>query len=334
MHRRSFNTPLRATRTFIRQRALARAGKNRGSGNLNKDLWNAFRKTWDFARRLILASGQLLVAFLAIALIIQVYSEVRRDVLIVDPFSVPKPWEAAGLTPDVIADLIGDKIRRTESDAHTDQKRDAVAFDLDEGPVPDVEIPGTKLGLKTIVTLVRSVFGVNPRHIGGAILSPFLTGLDDKRVAKGTKVTLVVYLTQGSDRSKTLSATVDSDDIEAIAQRAAELALDRMNPYLLAAYLEQQGQTDRAIETVQRILEDPSLTPILPRTHNLWGVVLSDERRYEEATTQFEIALTNSPDDKIEYSNWCNALMHLNRFQGAVAKCEVAMKLDPSFEPA
>jgi hypothetical protein len=62
-----------------------------------------------------------------------------------------------------------------------------------------VEIPGPKLGLKTLIDITRNVFGIYPKHISGDILlpadAPVKVGLPPVQQA-----TVTVYLTQGPER--------------------------------------------------------------------------------------------------------------------------------------
>src|ERR1022692_3649973 len=149
-------------------------------------------------RRTLLAAFVLPVLF-------YIYREVTRDALIIDPFTVPKRFEEAGFTSEVVANGVGDELRQLETtpirmkkdnlsllrDAGLRQlettpirmkkdnlsllreaglrqlettpirmKKDNLSLLRDAGAVPDVEIPGTKIGLKTIVEVTRTVFGI------------------------------------------------------------------------------------------------------------------------------------------------------------------------------
>src|SRR5271166_6329096 len=116
--------------------------------------------------------GHLALAILVLALLFYVYREVKRDVLIIDPFTVPKHFEEAGLTGEVMANRIGDKLHQIEIATQTRMKKDNLTSLREEGSVPEVEIPGTKLGLKTLVDVTRALLRIYPKHISGDILVP------------------------------------------------------------------------------------------------------------------------------------------------------------------
>src|ERR1035437_9544595 len=84
--------------------------------------------------------GRLALAILVLPLLFYIYREVTRDVLIIDPFTVPKHFEEAGLTPEVMANRIGDTLRQIEIATQTRMKKDNLASFREEGSVPDVEI--------------------------------------------------------------------------------------------------------------------------------------------------------------------------------------------------
>src|ERR1700689_3277624 len=79
----------------------------------------------------------LVLAVVALPLLLYVYREVTRDVLIIDPFTVPKSFEEAGLTPEVIANRIGDMLRQIETATDSQMKKDTLAPFRDEGSPPD-----------------------------------------------------------------------------------------------------------------------------------------------------------------------------------------------------
>jgi len=58
--------------------------------------------------------GRLALAILVLPLLFYVYREVTRDAVIIDPFTVPKHFEEAGLTGEVMANRIGDRLHQIE----------------------------------------------------------------------------------------------------------------------------------------------------------------------------------------------------------------------------
>jgi hypothetical protein len=99
-----------------------------------------------------------------------IYLELRRDVLILDPFSVPKRLEERGLTGEVIAHRVRDTLLQMQAETQTSMKKSNLSAARDEGAMPDMEISGTKMGVKTVADLLRSLLGRNLRHASGDIV--------------------------------------------------------------------------------------------------------------------------------------------------------------------
>jgi len=283
--------------------------------------------------------GRLAFAVFVLPLLFYVYREVTRDVLIIDPFIVPKHFEEAGLTGEVIANRIGDKLRQIEKATQTQMKKDNLTSLSEEGSVPDVEIPGTKLGLKTIVDITRAIFGVYPKHISGDIAVPV-----DANVENSNKIgsppakpqaRVTIYLTQGRDRNAGAPLDVPAGDVELLVQSTAEAALGQVNPYVLGVYRFGQRDYGKVIEIAQGIIEDPS-EDVLHREAacDLWGTVLDEQKKYDEAIAQYQRAIALDPKDAVAYNNWGIALYEQKKSDDAVAKYQKAIELDPKLADA
>jgi hypothetical protein len=172
--------------------------------------------------------GVVLAGFALLLVAWYVYAEVTRDVVIIDPFSVPKRLEEKGLTGEAMANKIGDSLQKIESLTHTRMKKDNLCALHDDASPPDVEVLGTKLSLKTIVEITRNIFGVFPKHVGGDVLA---AGTDLSNPEQPTaKVTVNVYVRQGRNRSPVIPIDASADDLPDLARRTAEAALRQVNP--------------------------------------------------------------------------------------------------------
>ena len=81
-----------------------------------------------------------------------------------------------------------------------------------------MEIPGAKIGLKSVVEIARNILSVYPKHISGDIVVPANSGLPSSK----SVTTITIYFTQGRRRSSPISLVVAGEDIEVLAQHAAE----------------------------------------------------------------------------------------------------------------
>jgi tetratricopeptide (TPR) repeat protein len=283
--------------------------------------------------------ARAVVAVFLLSLLLYVYREVTHDVLIIDPFTVPKRFEEAGLSPEVMANRVGARIRQIETDAWKSPQIDVLAFKHDEESTPDVEIPGTKLGLKTVIEIARGVFGVHPRHIGGDV--SLSLGVSKPAEAPSTKnpITATVYVAQGGDRSSTLSISVADGDADALVQRTAEGALEQIRPFTLAVYLRQEREYERGIEVVQRVAQGPpegrrNEEVPLSDVFNLWALLLSDQGRDEDAIDEYQQAVQLDPRMAVFHSNLGMALAEEDRTDEAIAEFRKSIEVDPKYSYA
>ena len=276
------------------------------------------------------------LAVVILPLLLYVYREVTRDALIIDPFSVPKRFEEAGLTSDVMANRIGDKLRQIEVSARTRRKKDNLASLKDEASIPEVEIPGTKLGLKTVIDITRSVFAIYPKHVSGDVV---ILANDSSNTKAPTAVkqqaTVTTYVTEGRSRSSAMSVTSDAEDVGLLVQRAAETVLRQINPYVLAVYEYDQGDRDKALGIVEGMIDNPSeARGQKAAAFSLWGLALHEQHRYDEAIAKYQKAIELDPKFAFAYDNWGVTLQEQHRYDEAIANYQKAIELDPKFADA
>jgi tetratricopeptide (TPR) repeat protein len=211
-------------------------------------------------------------------------------------------------------------------------KKDNLTSVKDEGSMPDVEIPGTKLGLKTIVDIARSVFGIYPKHVSGDIVVPVSLPL---KAESPSKATVTVYVTRGRNRSSAISVVSAADDVESLVRLAAETVLGQVNPYVLAAYREDRREYEKAVELIERMIQSPTED----RRHkeaafNLWGNALKDQTKYDEAIAKYQTAIELDPKDPLPYYNWGAVLYSQKKYSEAIAKYQRVTELDPKLAAA
>ena len=310
--------------------------------------------------------GRLALAIVILPLLFYVYREVTRDVLIIDPFTVPKDFEEAGLTSEVMANRIGDRLNQIEIATRTQMKKDNLVPPQEERSiaVPDMEIPGTKVGLKTLVDITRAVIGVYPQHISGDIVVPMDTHAKDGSSPAKQQATVTVYITQGRSRSAGVHLDVPADDLDLMVQTMAEAALGQVNPYVFGVYRYDHSEYQKAIEIAEKILQDPSvdvlhksaactlwgdaldeqgkydeaiakfekaveLDPKNANPHIGWGAMLDEQKKYDEAITQYQKAIALDPKCADAYNNWGTVLDEQKKYDEAIAKFQKAIELDP-----
>ena len=299
-----------------------------GQGNSSRR-----RPVWDSAGRLHIAEflksavkkitlARVSVFLLALVAGFYLYRELTRNVLIIEPFSVPRQYADLGLTGEVIANHVSDALEEIEKQTIAKQRQVGLRFDkfMPSGDLPstiDVEIPGTKLGLRMLVDISREVFGIHPKRVRGDVV---LTGAP-------VSISVRVSGTRHADVTRLLTGPVN--DPQQVAHLAAEAILRDMNPFLLGVYKYEQCELQSVEEIGREMVTDPDhLEAALG--HDLLGLVLGNRQHQKAAAAQFQQATDLAPQLTFAYSNWGLALDLLGE-RDATDKYKEAAKRDPSF---
>jgi tetratricopeptide (TPR) repeat protein len=309
----------------------------------------ALSKVWSLAvrflvwvRHLFTPLGTVLTLF-GLLLLVYVVRELFRDVLIFEPLTVPKRFEEAGLTSGVMANRIGAALDELETSIKSVvMKKDVLGYLYSE-TTPEIEIPGTKIGLKTIVELFRNLLRVHPKHICGDVVFP-VQPADATPGWRSTKepVTVTIYLKRGRSELQRISAVVADWDQTALVRRSAEISLELANPYLFAALLMSRKEYSRAIEVARKVTESPSEGVFRRKAERnlkksgfyIWGLILLTEKQNAEAAVKFEQAIQQDPEFAFAYLCWGNALYEQNQNEKAVKKYQKATEIDPKYAEA
>lgn len=251
-----------------------------------------------------------------------IHRELNRDVLIIDPFSVPKQFDEVGLTPDVIANRIRDAMHQIEAGARTSMKKDSLASLREMGSTPNVEIPGTGLGVKTVIEVAREVLGKYPKHVGGDIVL-------EKTESIPNNATVTVYITHGRDRNRLGTVKVAAGDTDALTFQTAEMILSNVNPYVLAVHKYDKGDVKEATHLLEEILKDPTRDhKEIARALNFVATMFDEQKQYDKAADTYQRAVEQDPDFALSYFNWGTMLVVQNKCEEALPKLQKAAELD------
>jgi tetratricopeptide (TPR) repeat protein len=285
--------------------------------------------------------GMALTLF-GLLVLVYVVRELFRDVLIFEPLTVPSRFEEAGLTSRVMANRIGAALEELEiSIKSVVMKKDVLGY-LHSEATPEIEIPGTKIGLKTIVEIFRSLLRMHPKHISGDIVFPVLPAATLpgwRPSSEPSPLTVTIYLTRGRSEIQRRNAVIKDGDLTVLVKRASEIALELANPYLFAMLLRDGREYPRAIEVARKITESP-IGGMFRRKEDLrlrklgfymWGLVLNDQEKYSEAAEKFEQTVMIDGNFAYGYGNWGISLDYQTEYEKALEKYQKAIALDPKF---
>ena len=169
---------------------------------------------------------ELSIALILLAIVAAIgaaiWSAANDDGLVIEAFSVPPDMGARGLTGQVIATQLQDKLVAMQ--AATDSARPAASYTNDWGSDIKVEIPDTGVSIGALYRYLAGWLG-NQTHISGEVY----------RNAGGIALTARA----GSDGGSTVTGA--ETDLGNLMQQVAEKIYRHTQPYRYAIYLESLG---------------------------------------------------------------------------------------------
>jgi tetratricopeptide (TPR) repeat protein len=285
-----------------------------------------------FNRSMALAgSPKFWSAVAAAVLLAYVVREIHRDALVIDPLVVPQRLVDVGITGEEFSNRTADEMRRIENASHTITQTDHLVAAKDTA-IADIEIPGTSLGLKSVVDLVRTLLGVYPTRVSGGIS----TEMDAPASAGGTKTaTLTLYIDRNGERSAPFKISANAGDVDALASQAALQIVRTINPYIYAAYEAHRHHYTDSLSAIEAIVFNPASSPNQRKeAYSLWGLILLTQGRDDDAIEKYKRAIEIDPFFATAYNNWGVLYERQNRHDDAVKEFKAAIARNSKFTAA
>jgi hypothetical protein len=184
-----------------------------------------------------LSVGLVVLAIVA-ALATAMWSAAHDNGLVIEAFSVPPDLLSRGLSGEVVASQLLDKLTRMQ--AETNSIRPAGTYRNNWGDDIKVEIPDTGISISELNRYLRHWLG-NETHITGEVY----------RTPSGIAVTA-----RGRDAGTTF--TGKETDFDALLQKAAEAIYAETQPYRYAAFLDEMGRIPEAMPVLKKLVTDAS----------------------------------------------------------------------------
>ena len=190
-------------------------------------------------------AGGIAVAF---ALAVVIWQARNASGIIIAPFSVPPELAATGLTGDVVANRLLDRLAELQD--QTDSARAPETFRNAGEDEIRVEIPETGVSLGELLKLLHGWLG-HETHISGDV------------VRLGTSLTVTSRVGETAGRS----FTGDPTKLDDLIKQAAETVYAKTQPYRYGVYLSRNGRNAEALEVMK------ALALKGPESERAWGYI-------------------------------------------------------------
>lgn len=265
----------------------------------------------------------VMVGVIAI-LVISMALEWKRGNVVLEPFGIPASLEQKGYTSQVVANQLADKFSGIKKAANSSAKsREFVPAFYDT--TPDIEVPTANISLKSIIRYVEGLFGYSPTRITGEVVV-----LEDKQ----PKLIIRIIKNDGSFVSASLPPPGEQGgDVDALLLQGAQFVMKETEPYILASYMYENGKMEEALELSQYcIYHRPRGDDVW--AYILWGLILHDKGRYEEAIAKYQEAMkpehgADSTARSLAYLDWGLASFKLGRIDEAIQNYRKSIELNP-----
>lgn len=173
-------------------------------------------------------------AVLAVALMRMVWSALGDHELVVEAFAVPPDMAVRGITGQVLAAQVLDKLGQINAQANSSRAPSSYAGDWQHEV--KVEIPETGVSISELQRFFRDWLG-HETHITGEVI----------HASDGLSMTVRA----GEEPGRTVSAP--ESELSALTQLAAEAAFESTQPYRYSMYLKETGRRTQALEVARKL---------------------------------------------------------------------------------
>lgn len=230
------------------------------------------------------------------------------------PVEVPLTLEQQGYSRRVMSARLANEVRIVKLKARTVKDQRRVLLPDDESAI------NTLGGYFDFLTPVRAT-----QELMGLVEFSFVGDV----VTRNNEYRLSVR-GRNNRTQQFFFSTVAAKDPEELVRRMAIDIVRFVDPYVVASYYYEATRDQKGTDYGDTLRHCATAMPEGERhwAHNLWGLVLLQEGRPDEAIERFRQALRLRPDFVPAVHNWGNALMAKGEHEAAIARFREALALD------
>ncbi len=267
------------------------------------------RRFSGWARAVFEFSAGLLALALVGAIAIMVWSAAQADGLIVESFAVPPDLAARGLTGQVVASRMLDRL--SDLQAATSSVRSARSYANNWGDDLKVEIPETGVSLGEAWRFLRGWLG-HETHIRGEVF----------RTDSGIAMTA----RSGGASSPTFSGP--ASDLDALVEKAAEHVYSVTQPYRYAWFLRTHGHAAEAKAVYRQLIQDSDPVEQHWAWHGLAIIASSNEGKYHQSQAYDRKALALYGAAPVAYYTLARSEMLMGQAEASLAHVQLSARIE------
>jgi Flp pilus assembly protein TadD len=246
-----------------------------------------------------------------------VVQDLARDVVTIEPISVPKTLSDNGYTPEVASHRLLDAIQHYASVNKVASLMEVLNI-APSDELPDFVVPKIDLSLNALVSSIRSVLHYgNGRRISGELV------FRDKLALRLRVDGVAVY-----------SSGFDFENPDDLLANAAPAITERIQPHVSALVL-YHDHPDEAVERADDIIANPRESDVSVQwAYILKGQYFFDRGNYAEAESMQRKAVSLNWSNPTPHNNLGRALQHQNRLDEAIVQFQRALSINPRWAVA
>jgi tetratricopeptide (TPR) repeat protein len=210
-----------AAHPFFTRRNNAKAGSPTAPPSSPQQKRSLLARAAENAGALFSITVSLLLVAALVALVAAFVRDIRRDAFELDSFTAPTQIVDRGYTSTAIAEAILDEIRAIQVEAFTLQARRQLEV---AATLPDVQVAGAGLSMKSIVRYASRLFDLPDNRISGELLQ------------SGRALKLVLRIRVGA-RTRLVVVHSADGDVDRLLRDAGRALVQIADPQLLVVYL-------------------------------------------------------------------------------------------------
>jgi tetratricopeptide (TPR) repeat protein len=250
--------------------------------------------------------GVVVGAAVVIGLGVMVWQAREDHGLVVDAFSVPPDLAAHGLTGEVVASQLLDKLSAMQN--ATDSARPARSYQNNWGDDLKVEIPETGVSIGDLDRWLHRHLS-QQTHVAGEVFE----------TAQGLSVT--ARTDDGGD-----SFSGGAGDLQSLLQQSAESVYRRTQPYRYAVWLASHGRQEQGVELLTALGNGP-VGPDRVWANAVLGELLASRGDVVGGLNRALDAVRSGPADPHAWGDLGDTLLSVGHTQGAVAAFKTMLTL-------